>query len=88
MKQRFLSGDRVRIESGEFAGKFGIVVPRRSINFVDSRWGAIPEIDGAKGPLGVHDMLVRLDNGRIVPVPVDQLCEVVQGEYPLVVGVG
>jgi hypothetical protein len=88
MKERFLSGDRVRIESGEFAGKFGIVVPRRSINFVDSRKGAIPEIDGAKAPLGIHDMLVRLDNGRIVPVPAEQLSEVIQGEYPLIVGVG
>ena len=88
MKERFLSGDRVRIESGEFAGKFGIVVPRRSINFIDSRWGAIPQIDGAKEPLGIHDMLVRLDSGRIVPVAADQLSEVVDGEYPLVAGVG
>jgi hypothetical protein len=88
MKERFLSGDRVRIDAGKFAGKFGVVVPRRSINFIDSRRGAIPQIDGAKGPLGIHDMLVRLDSGKIVPVPAERLSEVVDGEYPLVASVG
>jgi hypothetical protein len=83
MGQKFLSGDRVKIEAGDYAGKHGVIVPRRSITFADSRKGAIPQIEGAKGPLGIHDLLVRLDNGTPVSVPKNHLSKITDGEYPL-----
>jgi hypothetical protein len=87
MGQSFLSGDRVGIESGEYAGKLGIIVARRGITYTDSPRGSIPQIEGATEPLRIHDQLVRLDNGKIVAVPKDRLSKIVGGEYPLVVRV-
>jgi hypothetical protein len=85
--QRLYNGDRVGIDSGEHAGKHGVVIPRLSINFTHSRRGSIPQIEGATSPLGIHDILVRLDNGKTVAIPKNQLSKVDGGEYPLLVGV-
>jgi hypothetical protein len=83
MGRQFLSGDRVRIEAGDYSGKLGIVIPRRSINFSHGRSGSIPQIEGAKEPLGIHDLLVRLDNGKVVAMPKELLSQILAGEYPL-----
>jgi hypothetical protein len=80
---QFHSGDRVRIETGDYAGKLGIVVARRSISYTHTRKGSIPNIEGASGPLGINDLLVRLDNGKIVAIVKDRLSKILVGEYPL-----
>ena len=64
MGQKLQAGDRVSIDGGEHAGKRGTIVPRLSIPFTHCRRGSIPQIDGAQEPLGIHDHLVRLDNGK------------------------
>jgi hypothetical protein len=83
MGRQFQSGDRVHVESGEHIGKFGIVLARRSITYTHGRMGSIPQIEGADGPLRFHDQLVRLDNGKTVAIPSDELSKIVGGEYPL-----
>jgi hypothetical protein len=83
MGRQFQSGHRVQIEAGDYSGKLGIVVPRRSITYTHGRNGSIPHIEGAKGPLRFHDLLVRLDNGKVVAVPKEALSAVLVGEYPL-----
>ena len=87
MGQSFQSGDQVSIDAGDYSGKLGVIVPRRSITYTHSRKGSIPQIEGATGPLHINDMLVRLDTGKIVAIPKDQLSKKSGGEYPLVVRV-
>ena len=83
MGLKFGSGDRVMIGAGEHAGKRGSVVPRLAIDFTHCRRGSIPHIEGAKEPLGIHDELVRLDNGKIVAVHEDHLTRRADEDYPL-----
>jgi hypothetical protein len=83
MGQRFFPGDRVAVDSGDHSGKRGIVVPRRSVEYTDTRRGAIPQVEGANSPLGIRDVLVRLDCGKIVPIPSHHLSQPADGEYPL-----
>jgi hypothetical protein len=83
MSRQILSGDRVRVEAGDYFGKLGIVVPRRSIEYTHGRNGSIPRIEGATEPLGIHDLLVRLDDGNVVVVPKESLSKILEGEYPL-----
>ena len=83
MGHQLQSGDRVRIHSGEYSGKLGIVVPRRSITYTHGPKGSIPHIEGAAAPLGFHDQLVRLDNGKTVAIPSGRLFRIDGGEYPL-----
>lgn len=83
MRQNFRSGDRVSIDAGEHAGKRGSVVPRLSIQFTHGLRGSIPQIEGAKEPLGIHDHLIRLDNGTIVAVHKDRLTKRPEDDYPL-----
>lgn len=84
MGQRFHSGDRVSVAAGDYSGKLGVIVPRRILTHPDSRSGSIPQIEGAKGTLRIKDMLVRLDNGKIVVIPKDHLSKRAGEEYPLI----
>ncbi len=84
MATRFLSGDRVSIESGDYAGKLGVIVPRRAIDYQETLRGAIPRVEGSHGPLGWHEMLVCLDSGKVVRVPAEHLAKRLDGEYPLI----
>lgn len=80
---QFHSGDRVRVEAGDYSGKLGIVVARRSISYTHCRRGSIPHIEGADSPLRINDVLVRLDNGKIVAVGKERLSKILVGEYPI-----
>ncbi len=83
MVEQFHSGDRVSIDAGELAGKRGTIVPRLSIPFTHCRRGSIPQIDGAQEPLGIHDHLVRLDNGKVVAIHQDRLTKRPEEDHPL-----
>ncbi len=83
MAEKFHAGDRVSIDAGELAGKRGTIVPRLSIPFTHCRRGSIPQIDGAQEPLGIHDHLVRLDNGKVVAIHQDRLTRRPEEDHPL-----
>ncbi len=54
-----------------------------SIPFTHCRRGSIPQIDGAQEPLGIHDHLVRLDNGTVVAIDQDRLTKRLEEDHPL-----
>jgi hypothetical protein len=83
MGQKLQAGDRVSIEGGELAGKRGTIIPRLSISFTHGRHGSIPQIEGATEPLGIHDQLVRLDNGKVVAIHQDRLTKKPGDDHPL-----
>jgi hypothetical protein len=83
MADKYQAGDRVSIDAGEFTGKRGTIVPRLSIPFTHGRRGSIPQIDGAQEPLGIHDHLVRLDNGKVVAIHQDRLTKRHEEDHPL-----